>query len=288
MVRHQIDRHAIKADAAYLAAAKEALNRAKSLVVSGAEADLIYAALELRRALEALVYENALRFVDDLAATDFEEWRPPQLLERLLELDPVADTTMEMQMQDKDGTWISLGTDKRIPLSVLKKQYFALGNFLHTPTIAQVKNGRRVSTSKVLKRCQECIELIEAEVTASLRIDSFEIFGNTEFDCVECGIRLRRRLNALRTSNHQAPGTRPTITVECFNCLASYELRHDPERDIVCRELRWKAPCPMVGCAGVHVKWVREVKDDMTSDCSLCGERSKWVRVLVPIAVLPH
>jgi hypothetical protein len=275
--------------AAYLVAAKDALRRAKFLVEAGDDASLRYSALELRTGLECLVFENALRFSADLAATDFQTWHPGVLLERLLEIDPLAASTLTMSVQDPEtGEWHTLGTDKRIGLSVLKKHYYALGNFLHAPTIEQIRRRPQFAKAKLLKRCLECIEIIEQVTEADLRLGSAEFFGHINFECVGCGTQLRRRLNALQMPQNRAPGTKASITLECPNCPASYDVRHLPDKGVGWRPQEWDATCPADGCEGVHRKWVREVASGMKSTCPACGEifELRNARILASLSML--
>lgn len=196
----------------YLRWAREALDRAKGLLADEDDAALRYAALELRHALEALVYENALRFSDELIGEDFAVWQPTRLLEQLLEIDPVADASLEILLKDPEsGEWLSLGHDRRISLRELKKPYFALGNHLHTPSIAQMKRKGAQKPTALRKRCHECIELVERDLNATMRLGRMAIFGHFDFNCQECGTLIRRRLNALRTPTNTRKGTKEFI-----------------------------------------------------------------------------
>lgn len=259
----------------YLMLARQALDRAKALLTESDSNQFIYAALELRRAFEALVYENALRFTDELVGEDYSLWQPLQLLERLIEIDPAADAELEMQLHDpKTDRWVSLGRQQRIGLAALRKRYHALGNHLHTPPLAQMMRGRRQTGRSLSKLCHECVGLIEADLGASLRIGQMAIFGYINLTCLECGAAIRRRLNALRTRQNEAPGTKDLIVAKCSKCLASYEIRSDGADDVICKAQRWIGHCPYSDCEGVHKKWMREVKDGMISSCPSCGRKA--------------
>ena len=277
----------LKAD--YLKLAREALGRAKALLEDGNGEKPIYAALELRRAFEALVYENALRFTDELVDEDIAMWQPSKLLERLIGIDPIADADLEFHMQDsKTGEWLKLGRQQRISLPALKKRYYALGSHLHMPSLAQMMRGKRPKRASLLKLCDECVELIGKDLNASLRIGRMAIFGNFDIECLGCGAPIRRMLNALRTSRNNAPGTKEVIVAKCSKCPASYEIWSDGADALQWREQRWTAECPYPDCDGVHTKWGREVKDGMESVCPICGKKSVITGALtfLPEAVL--
>lgn len=264
---------------AYLALAREAIDRAKILLSVADENQFIYAALELRRAFEALVYENALRFTDELVGEDYSVWQPAQLLERLLEIDPVADATLEMKMQDpQTGEWLSLGHQRRIALPTLRKRYHALGNYLHAPSLTQMLHGRRQDLNSLLKLCSECMELIEEDLKATLRLGRMAIFGSVTIECRQCGAPIRRLLNALKTPQNKAPGTKKFIVAKCSKCPASYEICADGADGVMWREQRWTGNCPYPGCEGRHTKWAREVKDRMASTCPSCGKRAVFTQ----------
>jgi hypothetical protein len=280
-------RERLKAD--YMKLAREAVDRAKALLEEPDAQKPIYAALELRRAFEALVYENALRFTDELVGEDFAVWQPTQLLERLIGIDPVADSDLEFHMQDPaSGEWLKLGLQQRISLPALKRRYYALGNHLHTPALAQMMRGRRQKRASLLKLCNECVDLIEKDLNASMRIGRMAIFGNFDIECLSCGAQIRWMLNALRTPRNSAPGTKEVIVAKCSKCPASYEIRSDGAEALRWREQRWEAECPYLDCEGVHRKWGREVKDGMESVCPTCGKKAVIAAALtfLPEAVL--
>jgi hypothetical protein len=271
---------------AYLTLAREALTHAKALLEQNEGEQLVYAALELRRAFEALVYENALRFTDELVGEDYAVWQPAQLLEQLVEIDPVADAEMELRLQDSaTGEWVNLGRQRRIGLKVLKKRYYALGNHLHTPALAQMMRGKRHKRASLLKLCNDCAELIGHDLDATLRIGRMAIFGNVVIECRGCGATIRRMLNALRTPRNKAPGTKEVIVAKCQKCPASYEIRADGDDAVRWREQRWMGHCPYPDCGGVHTKWAREVKEGMASACPSCGKKAVFTQTF---AFLPQ
>lgn len=276
----------LKAD--YLKLAREALERARSLLQRDEPEAATYAALELRRALEALVYENALRFTDELIGDDYLVWQPSQLLERLIEIDPVAAMDLELHMQDpKSGEWIKLGRQNRVGLKALKEHYFALGSHLHAPSLAQVLARKPPSRRSLLKLCERCAKLVERDLDASLRFGRMAMFGHTEMNCTGCESRIRRRLNALRTTRNHVPGTRDFIVAKCSKCPASFEIRADPDDEdgLMWREQRWSGRCPNPDCDGVHEKWLREVKDGMVSACPKCGVKAEFAQIFGFFAV---
>jgi RNase P subunit RPR2 len=260
----------------YIANARETLGRAKTLLEGGAEHELTYAALELRQAFEALVYEHALGYTDELVGEDYLVWQPTQLLEKILEINPLAEGPIEMSIQDpKTGEWHKLGTEARIALGALKKRYFALGNRLHTRSLSEAIRNKPVRSGSLRKLCEECVALIERDLNASMRMDG-SIFGTTSLICKGCGTKIIRRIDALRTPQNSGSKTKEAIGANCPGCLASYTIMWEDDGHYWSAD-KWRAKCPYSGCDGVHEKWKREVRSGMVSKCPACGTRSKVV-----------
>ena len=104
--------------------ARDAFDRAREHLTSGAPGRLRYAALELRLALEAVSYGTAQAYSEELPESAYEQWQPPKLVELLLEQDPGADQSVRVRIRPDGGGdlgWLDLGTEQRMPLRVLRK-----------------------------------------------------------------------------------------------------------------------------------------------------------------------
>jgi len=236
---------------------------------------LRYAALDLRQAFEALAYENALGYSDELVGEDYLVWQPTRLLEKILEIDPFSNGPLDLSIQDpKTKEWHKLGTQDRIGLGTLKKLYFALGNRLHTPSLAETIRNEPPKCGAFRKLCEKCVALIERDLNATMRMDG-SIFGSTSLACVGCGTMIRRRLDALRTSQNENK-TKDAITANCSGCAASYTIRWEGD-GYYWETQKWQAKCPFTDCDRIHEKWTREVKVGMVSKCPTCGKRSKVI-----------
>ena len=75
----------------YRTIAREALDRAKRELEGGDLVRVRYAALEIRDALEAVTYERAALYKDQLPITLYDKWTPQELLAFLVEMDPKAE-----------------------------------------------------------------------------------------------------------------------------------------------------------------------------------------------------
>src|SRR5689334_18183442 len=73
--------------------ARESLIRGKAELAANNPHRLRYAALELRDAMEALTYDRALAFKDDIPPEQYKTWQPRKLMAVLLDIDPLIGMT---------------------------------------------------------------------------------------------------------------------------------------------------------------------------------------------------
>ena len=82
---------------------QEAFTAATRLLNEQDDASLRYAALELRRCLEALVYEKLKTYRDVLPEGSVSRWQPPQAFEALIEIEPEAQETYTLPSRQKQN-----------------------------------------------------------------------------------------------------------------------------------------------------------------------------------------
>ena len=75
----------------YRGAASNALVRAKAELASTDAHRIRYAALELRFAMEALTYDRALAYEEEIPPSEYNTWQPRKVMSLLLEINPTAD-----------------------------------------------------------------------------------------------------------------------------------------------------------------------------------------------------
>lgn len=117
---------------------RQAFGRAKELLEGDSESSLRYAALELRRCLEAIVYEKLLVYRSRLPEKLARTWQPPQAFKALAAIEPGAERTSKWMVagqRERGGPpstpFRPLGVDLRPDLGWLTKTYNKLGSFLH-------------------------------------------------------------------------------------------------------------------------------------------------------------
>jgi hypothetical protein len=258
---------------------------AERLIESSEYRDVIFAALLLRRSLEALVFRIAIGFRDEFGAEELRTWQAPKLLEVLLEIDPFADMNLIMKIKNKDtGEWIELGSTARISLKKLKSHYYSLGSLIHVPTIHQIERKKDFNEEKAKEICRECLADINKSLNSSLEFNHFAIFGSIEFTCEKCKNHISKRLNALEHSKFDRK-RKSSIIARCTSCVASYEIRRDPEdrESVLIRPQIWSHKCPKKDCDGTITAWQREAIVGMEATCSRCSERSVMVSAIAVI-----
>ena len=107
--------------------AEKSLKRAQGELDSDSPTRVRYGALELRMALEGLIYDRASLYKEELSGKELNTWQPKQLLELLLELDPAADKNCSVSagIEETPGKPSKdirfLGTDRVLTLKEIKK-----------------------------------------------------------------------------------------------------------------------------------------------------------------------
>lgn len=116
---------------------RKALTLAKDFLARGEDSMLRHAALELRRCIEAVVYQKLAAYQDRLPATA-RRWQPPQAFKALIAIEPEAAHTTKVgwAWQEEEGVpsagpFHLLGVDRRPDVGWLTKTYNKLGNLLH-------------------------------------------------------------------------------------------------------------------------------------------------------------
>lgn len=202
----------------YRSKARHYAKTARAELASGDDDRLRYAALDLRFAIEALTYDRATAYKKELPPKEYETWQPKKLMAVLLEIDPTADkdSTIRVGVEETYGepapVMETLGTDTIFNLSLLKKHYDALGNYLHMPSLKQAE-GAPPSIAKLRQRCEEISAYIDKVLASRVWNSTLGVFAS--FECHLCGTPIRKRM----------PSGIAEVTAECFECLASYKVK---------------------------------------------------------------
>ena len=250
-------------------AARAALTKAKARMSAGSEDDIRYAALQLRMSLEALTYERAMAYAEDLGPDRMKTWQPRQLMNRMLEVDPVADRAVtlsvgkEPSLGERPESMRLLGTDNVLKLDTLKENYDALGSYLHTPTLRQIERGRVPDMARLMVRCETIIEAVELVLSSEVWGTSIAKRGTIE--CEGCRLPLTRRI----------PTGLESREVQCWECDASYTMRLVSEGRVAFDPHRVGVACVSPACEASMELWEREIQCGIQWDCQACGTKQR-------------
>lgn len=240
---------------------------AKSLLSAGTDDDILLAALKLRMALESITYDRSKGYADDLGPEAMKTWQPKKLMERMLEVDPHADSnaTLSYGKEPSPGeapeSMRVLGTDQVLNLRTLKKHYDALGSYLHTPTLAQIEQNKSHDFAKLASRCQQIIDALETALSSKVWNSTLAIRG--EIECTECGNAIKRRL----------PKDKRERTVQCWSCPASYNMVEIEDNEVRFEPRQLRVECPTEGCEEVYYIWEREMELGQYWNCEGCDSK---------------
>lgn len=165
-------------------------SRAAELLSDEEEANLKYAALELRMAIEEIVYEKLKLYAPRLPAEVVDKWQPPQAVRALLEFEPRATSdkivrfSREATADSPAGEWKTLGSHRSFKLPWLRRAYHLLGSLLHAPapkSAAKFKSPARHPSIR-----QELRDILaEVEAVAASQMDS-SLARVVTFECAAC------------------------------------------------------------------------------------------------------
>lgn len=239
----------------YKSEANGCLERAVLLLEQPGVQPARYAALELRFCIEAFVYHRLQHFVQELPSNEQDTWQPRKGLELLLQLDPAVTIGSTIMLE---GTVV--GRDEVLTLSDVKSNYDALGSFLHTPTLKQLKAGKGHDEARIRTRCKQVVEML-SRVLAATVVSTFGMFDILEA-CARCGRPVRRRV----------PSNTESYDATCV-CGAIYDILECPGLPSVWQMRRVVLRCLKVDCHAEMVFAADQVKLGTKLRCPECDSQ---------------
>lgn len=250
--------------------ASKSLNRAKKELSNSEENSHIYASLELRMTLEAIVYAEALHYKEELSQEDYKTWQPIKLLTKLVEYDEDAEITSKplTARQPAKGIYTnnfeSLGECRKLTLKQIKAYYHKLGNWLHTPTQEQLEKPNTTSKEKTIETCNELIHIL-TEILKSPGAH-FRFKKITRHICFRCN-------HTIIKSIYKKP---LPLKTNCTNCNAKYEISEDKEAVTWTPELT-EIHCANKDCIGVSRLFEIDINEGSSWTCSTCNLSNELV-----------
>jgi DNA-directed RNA polymerase subunit RPC12/RpoP len=240
----------------YRAIARKALARAKTELAKNDPARASYAALEIRRAIEAITYERALLYKDEVPPTVYETWEPSKVVALFAELDPTGDIVPSTR--GKGELTQSPGNEIVLKQANLRAQYDELGCYLHLPTVEQLSTGTR-QNDKLWSFCETCITILGKVLSSDFQSLGLGIFAS--HDCARCGKLVMKRLPRDSTGPMEA---------KCVECGASHKVILDKDG------ITWRPDGELFPCGNCNHKvmlWADKIEPGLSWVCPGCGTR---------------
>ncbi|HXP31444.1 MAG TPA: helix-turn-helix domain-containing protein [Stellaceae bacterium] len=254
--------------------ARESLTRAKTELKANDSPRLRYAALELRNAMEALTYDRALAFKDDIPPNEYKTWQPRKLMAALLDIDPSIGmtSTIALRREEEYGkpapreNMTPFGTDVVFTLADLKAHYDAIGSYLHMPSLEQVQSGKMPDSAKLRERCETVVGLIENVLSSPVWNITLGIIAALDH-CMtkDCKRPIRKRM----------PFGKRTVEVQCFECKAEYTITSESDGRVRWTPKMMDAPCSTPDCPEKMALWPHEIRPGIHWLCRGCGARNE-------------
>lgn len=227
---------------------------------------LRYAALELRRCIEAVVYEKLKVYNILLPEGSIHQWKPPQAFDALLAIDPGAEDTFTYAIAPEkefgkiaEGPYRTVGVDERPRAKWLKKTWNTLGSYLHAEwpfsRAATPLGSARLFFEKTLADLAPMVNNSFTAMTST----------NIEFPCAGCGENVKVMEKAVESSR----------TALCLNCGMPYQAEKSDE------SLTFFPDRPPFTCdcgASTYVS-PRQVKIGYNFSCRSCNQPFQIVGV---------
>lgn len=256
--------------------ARESLKRARTELAADDPHRLRYAALELRDAMEALTYDRAHAFRDEIPPEEYATWQPRKLMALLVDIDPLIGmtSTIAVGREEKYGKTAPqrnmklLGTDVVFTLAELKDHYDALGSYLHIPSLQQLRASKMPDPEKLRKRCETVADAVEGVLNSRVWNVTLGNFATLD-QCLneECKKRVRKRI----------PVGKDVLDVQCFECKAEYTLALEPDGSVLWTPKTADVACSTRGCPEKMTLWSHELVPGTSWRCRGCGEHNELV-----------
>src|ERR1043166_3262420 len=203
---------------------RQHVERARTLLATGDNADLPYAALELRMAMEAITYDKLRAHAARLPAEVLDRWQPPQAMKALLQFEPSAGRNFVVRVAPQPTVGVpgtqafTLGEHRSFDLGWLRPSYNKLGSYLHVPSPKQSASRTTDAATASRREALQTI-LVEVERVAGARLEG-GMASVIQFDCDKCERLVLCNEEAVRETK-RAVCLEPSCSAEHFAEFAS-------------------------------------------------------------------
>jgi DNA-directed RNA polymerase subunit RPC12/RpoP len=220
----------------------DAFHRAVKLLDQHQDETLRYAALEVRRCLEAVVYEKLWAYKNRLPTEMIREWRPPQAFKALIAIESGARHTSIISVAKQkafgmatEEPYKQLGIDLRPDVKWLEKTWHKLGKFPHAEFPYDPAEAF-AEPDKVRTMLLELVEKIRPFVKTTFTSTVAEIIS---FECTACGDIVLANKKSIETTGY----------ITCLNprCELRYLVKEKHGEDFEFELENYSADCSECG-----------------------------------------
>jgi hypothetical protein len=179
---------------------RRAYDAATALLGEQDDDSLRYATLELRRCIEAIVYEKLKVYGNLLPEGSVHQWQPPQALDALIAIEPDAETTFTYAIAPQThpakmpGEPLKpIGVDERPKAKWVKKTWQKLGFYLHADWPFAADKPKASPRPFLEKTLSDLAPLVNSAFSAMMAM-------TTEFMCSGCGLTVKVMTSAVEKS----------------------------------------------------------------------------------------
>jgi hypothetical protein len=177
-----------------------AYDAAAALLAKQDDASLRYAALELRRCIEAIVYAKLKVYGDLLPEGSVHQWQPPRAFEALIAIEPCAEATFTYAIAPETepgkisaGPYHTVGVDERPKAKWIKKTWQKLGFYLHADWPFAVHKPKSSPRQFLEKTLADIGPLVNNDFSSMLSM-------KIHFECAGCGTTVKVMEKAVESS----------------------------------------------------------------------------------------
>lgn len=220
--------------------------------------------------MEAVTYDRALAFKEEIPPEEYKNWQPRKLMAVLTDIDPslVMTSTIAVGIETEHGKPAAredmqfLGTDQVFTLRDLKAHYDAIGSYLHMPSLEQLQAGKIADPQKLITRCEAIITALEDVLNSSVYNVTVGNFALLD-ECMneQCQRPIRKRI----------PHGKEYVEVQCFECKATYTVTSLSDHKVEFKPKMTLAKCSTNGCVGEIPLWPHEIRPGINWRCRECG-----------------
>ena len=213
-------------------------------------------------AMEALTYDRALAYKEEFPPNEYETWQPRKVMLVLLDIDPTADKDSSVGVGVEEvcdvAAMVSLGSEKVLNMSALRKHYDALGSYLHVQSMKQANAEKKLDFSKIRVRREEISTFVGQVLSSPVYNITIGTFATMNY--MACDNAIRKRI----------PSGQNEVMAECYKCSATYTVLDKGVGKAEWEPHQHEIDCANDSCQQKIIVWKHEIEIGRCWTCTSC------------------